>query len=67
MSGDANFILSQKEDALFVPSEFVNSDKNGRFVNLGRANNKVRVTVGIEGEDQVEITSGVKEGDVLYD
>ena len=67
MSGDATFILSQKEDALFVPAEFVNSDKDGKFVNLGRANNKVRVTVGIEGEDQVEIMSGVNEGDVLYD
>lgn len=67
MSGDAAFILSQKEDALFVPSEFINSDKDGKFVNLGKINNKVRVTVGIEGEDQVEITSGVKEGDVLYD
>jgi len=34
---------------------------------LGKLGNKVRVEVGIDGEDAVEIKSGVKEGDVLYD
>lgn len=67
MTGDAKFILSQKEGVLFVPPKFVNSDKDGKYVNLGKIGNKVRVEVGIEGEDSVEIISGVKEGDVLYD
>jgi RND family efflux transporter MFP subunit len=67
MSGDAKFILSQKSDVLFVPNRFVNSDKEGKYVNLGGKDKKVRVTIGIEGEDRVEIISGVKEGDVLYD
>lgn len=67
MSGDAKFVLSKKSDVLFVPNRFVNSDKEGKYVNLGGKDKKVRVTVGVEGEDRVEITSGVKEGDVLYD
>jgi RND family efflux transporter MFP subunit len=67
MTGDARFTLSQKNDVLYVPPRFVNSDKDGRYVNLGSANHKVRVSVGIEGEDRVEITGGVKEGDTLYD
>jgi HlyD family secretion protein len=67
MTGDAKFILSQKNDTLYVPVRFVNSDKEGKYVNLGNKNNKVRVTVGLTGEERVEITSGVKEGDVLYD
>lgn len=67
MTGDAKFVLSQKEDALFVPVKFVNSDKDGKYVNLGKMGNKVRVEIGLEGEENVEILSGVKEGDVLYD
>jgi RND family efflux transporter MFP subunit len=67
MTGDAKFVLSQKEDVLNVPVEFVNSDKDGKYVNLGKLGNKVRVETGIEGEETIEIISGVKEGDVLYD
>jgi RND family efflux transporter MFP subunit len=67
MTGDAKFVLSQKENVLNVPPKFVNSDNEGKYVNLGKIGNKVRVEVGIEGEESVEIVSGVKEGDVLYD
>ncbi len=67
MSGDAKFTLSQKSDVLYAPPRFVNSDKEGKYVNLGGKDKKVRVTVGVEGEDRVEIVNGVKEGDVLYD
>ncbi len=66
MSGDARFVLSQKNDVLYVPNRFVNSDKDGKYVTLEKGK-KVRVTIGIEGEEKVEITSGVNEGDTLYD
>lgn len=67
MSGDAKFVISKKEDVLFVPSKFVNSDNDGRYVNLGKIGNKVKVETGIESEDSIEIISGVNEGDVLLD
>jgi len=67
MTGDAKFILSQKDNALFAPPRFINSDKEGKYINLGKIGNKVRVNIGVEGEDRVEITEGVKEGDTLYD
>ena len=66
MTGDAKFILSRKENVLYAPIDFVHSDKDGKYVNLGKAGNKVRVSVGIENESVVEITNGVKEGDILY-
>ncbi len=66
MTGDAKFVLSQKEDVLYVPPKFVHSDKDGKYVNLGEKDKKTRITIGIEGEERVEITSGVKEGDTLY-
>ena len=67
MTGDAKFVLSQKEDVLFVPSTFVNSDTKGNYLNLGKVNTKVYVEVGLEGEERTEIKSNVKEGDVVYD
>lgn len=67
MSGDAKFILSQKENALYVPSRFINSDKKGKFVNLGKMGNKVYIKTGIEGEENTEIIGSIKEGDTLYD
>jgi RND family efflux transporter MFP subunit len=67
MTGDAQFILSEKTGVLYVEPKFVKSDKEGKYVNLGGKDKKVRVTVGVEGEDRIEITNGVKEGDILYD
>lgn len=67
MSGDASFVISQKNDALFVPTRFVNTDTDGKYVNLGKMGNKVRVVTGIESEENIEITNGVKEGNILFD
>lgn len=67
MTGDARFVLKKKEDALYVPNKFVNSDNGDKYVNLNSKNNKVKVQVGIEGEDNTEIMGEVKEGDVVYD
>ncbi|MFC1710174.1 efflux RND transporter periplasmic adaptor subunit [Patescibacteria group bacterium] len=67
MTGDARFTLSEKMDALYIPVEFLNTDKQGKYVNLSRLNNKVYVEIGVEGEDTVEIIGDVKEGDVVFD
>jgi len=67
MTGDAKFVLSQKDDALYVPNNFVNSDKNGKYVYLGNKKNKLYIKVGIEGEENTEIVGDVKEGDKLVD
>lgn len=67
MSGDAKFTLSKKEDVLFIPVDYLHSDRDGKYVSLGKKGNKNRVEVGVEGEETVEILSGVKEGDVVYE
>ena len=67
MSGDAKFILSEKENVLFVPPEFVKTDTTGKYVNLTKKNNKKYIEVGIESEDKVEIKGDVNEGDIVYD
>ena len=67
MSGDAKFVVSEKSDVLYVPPKFVKSDINGKYVNKSGKNNKVYITVGVEGEDRVEISGDIDEGDTLYD
>lgn len=67
MSGDARFVIFQKEDVLYVPPKFINSDTKGKFVRLGKKNNKVYIETGVEGEERVEIKGNLKEGDILYD
>lgn len=67
MTGDANFILSEKENVLYVPNQFVNTDKEGKYVFKNTRDNKVYVEIGMEGEERIEIIGDIKEGDVLYD
>jgi len=69
MTGDAKFILQEKENTLFLPINFVQSDKNGDFVYLDKKlKNKLYINVGLEGEDRVEVYGdGVFEGLVVYD
>jgi RND family efflux transporter MFP subunit len=67
MTGDARFILKKKDQVLYIPNEFISTDKDGHFVLKGEKKEKTRVEIGIEGETVTEIVSGVAEGDVLYE
>lgn len=67
MTGDAKFVVSEKNNILFVPSNFVKQDKTGNFVKLDNKNKKVYVTTGIESEDNTEIIGDIDEGVVVYD
>ena len=66
MTGDAKFTLEERNNVLYLPPRFVKTDSEGRYVNLGRRNNKTYVEVGIEGEDRVEIKKGVSEEDIVF-
>jgi RND family efflux transporter MFP subunit len=67
MTGDAKFILSERQNVLYLPPKFINSDQKGKYVNLGRKNNKVYIETGIEGDDRVEVKGNINEGNVVYD
>lgn len=67
MTGDASFVLGTKEDVLYIPPKYLNSDKKGKYVKMGPKNNQVYVEVGIEGETKVEISGEINEGDTIYD
>lgn len=67
MTGDAKVILSERENVLFLPPKFINSDQKGKYVNLGRKNNKVYIETGLEGDDRVEVKGEINDGNVVYD
>lgn len=61
MTGDAKFKLSEKEDVLYLPSEFVNTDTKGKYIKKGKKNNRTYIEVGIEGEERVEVSGDIGE------
>ncbi len=68
MTGDAVFVLDQKDEALYVPSGFIKSDKEGRYLLLDNGARKVYVELGLEGVGEVEVISDeISEGQVIYD
>ena len=66
MSGDARFILSERNEVFYVPPQYIKTDSEGKYLMLGN-NKKAHVEVGLEGEDTVEIMGDIKEGDQVYD
>ncbi|OGM33362.1 hypothetical protein A2803_04140 [Candidatus Woesebacteria bacterium RIFCSPHIGHO2_01_FULL_44_21] len=67
MTGDAKFILSRKDDVLYVPADFVNSDGEGDYVLVNSGKDKKYIEVGIEGEERVEIKGDISEGEKVFD
>jgi len=72
MSADATIILSTAKGVLAVPVESVIVESGKRYVMLVSTNarNKVVTTkteigIGLEGEDYVQVTSGLKAGDTI--
>ena len=68
MTGDVKFIVSEKENTLYVPSGFVNTDKGGKFIQTDKKGNKLYVEIGLESEENTEVMgNGVSEGRIVYD
>jgi macrolide-specific efflux system membrane fusion protein len=66
MTGDAKFILSSKDNVLYVPPKYVKGDTMGKYIKLGDNKNKTYIEIGIEGEDRIEIKGNFKEGDTVF-
>lgn len=64
LSGEADFIIEEKQNALVVPREFIKSDNDNQvvYVLVDGKPEKVTVTTGLMTMSQTEISSGLKEG-----
>lgn len=67
MTGDSSFITQKKINALYLPVSFVKSDDNGSYVFINSKKEKKYIKTGIETDTNIEIVSGLSEGDTIYD
>lgn len=69
MTGDATFTLKETGDVIAVPEEFIKTENGKKYVLKKEKNKKVKtfVQIGKTIDASAEITSGLKEGDVIYD
>jgi multidrug efflux pump subunit AcrA (membrane-fusion protein) len=60
-------VIQRKEDTLWVAPQAIRTFEGRQFVVLqdGNAQRRVDVKLGILGEDQIEILSGLTEGQVV--
>lgn len=67
LNGDVNIILDQKDSVITIPLEALKYDDDQAFVETYNQNNLERrdIEVGIEGLEDIEVTNGLTEGDVV--
>ncbi|MCA9368977.1 efflux RND transporter periplasmic adaptor subunit [Candidatus Woesebacteria bacterium] len=68
MNGDAEVILSQKEDVLYIPIIATIQRDDKTFVEVKVDENKVEereIETGIESEEYIEVISGLSESDLI--
>ncbi len=68
MTGDVEFVTQEKKNALFIPFKFI-TEKNGQsFVTVMEGGKSVQrpVETGIDTDADIEIISGLSEGEIVY-
>lgn len=67
MTGDLSFVTAKKDDVLYLPIRFVLEKDSKKYVTVLKNGQKSQVNVqtGLETDDNIEILSGVSEGDVV--
>lgn len=67
MNGDAELIIAEKSEVLIVPPEAISTKKGETYLQVieGRSVKEIKVEKGLESDTQVEIISGVSEGQLI--
>jgi len=65
MTGEIEVLLSEKNNALVLPRQYISSDKGKRYVTVtnGESSEKKEVLTGMENYEEIEILSGLNIGD----
>ena len=65
LNGDVTIIVEEKEEIVVLPLDAVDKDDEGAFVIVAKDGKleKQSVSTGLETEDDIEIISGLEEGD----
>lgn len=67
MTGDVTFILKEQKDIVYIPIQFVKSDKQGKYVLVGEKLEKRYVKTGMETDTDIEVLEGLSIGERVYD
>ena len=64
---DVSIDTERKDDALLIPTSFVQHDDAGTFCQVDRDGRitRVAIEIGLVGDEAVEVTAGLVEGDTL--
>lgn len=67
MTGDLSFVTAKKDDVLYLPIRFVLEKDNKNYVTVLKNGKKSQANVetGLETDDNIEIKSGLYEGEVV--
>lgn len=68
MTGDITFVLTEKEDVLSIPTEYLQIDADGNdfvYVVEDDVVTEVPITVGLDAGGSVEVLDGIEKGYVL--
>ncbi len=66
MTGDAEFIIKNYPSILAIPSKFLKSEGQTKYVWLANKN-KQTVKTGLTIDNNIEIKDGLKEGDTIFE
>ena len=68
MTGDVTFMIGEKFNVVSIPSNYVKTDAQGKYVfkKVGSKKVKTPVTVGEEIDTVYEVLKGLSEGDQIY-
>jgi RND family efflux transporter MFP subunit len=69
MTGDLTFTTKKIKNVLYLPIKFIKSANGKKYVDLVKNGSKVKtyITTGMETDNLIEITSGLSEGELVYD
>jgi len=66
MTADADFVVEQKKDVLYVEPQYIKEDANGKqYLLVGENKKIVYVQTGVEGDGRVEVTGDIQQGDII--
>ncbi len=69
LNGQAHLKLAEKDNVLVIPEEYLNYENGRSYVWLkkGKKKEKHFIQVGLESDEEVEVTQGLKPGDVIVE
>jgi RND family efflux transporter MFP subunit len=65
-SVEANIIIREKATALMIPSDYLLKSDSVLFQSAKGEVMKIKISTGIRNDDFIEITNGLKEGDIIH-